>query len=82
MFAQGVRCSCGQECLLPDFRFYYDGTRVAILPLLEASFMQELNEPDQRQRFVGAVRQRLGVEHVDLVLRGEQPPEYVVEYVR
>lgn len=48
------------------FQFYYDGQKLEILPLVGDCLTEPLN--DRRNAFVSAIKQKLGIEQVELSL--------------
>jgi len=77
VYSQGG-CECG---CAPEFQFYYDEDNLAIVPCF---FALDFTEPIEQNRvtFGSAVQNRLHLDRVDLVMRGEQPPEYMAQYMR
>lgn len=77
VYSQGG-CDCG---CAPDFQFYYDGKKLAVLPcLIDLGVTEPIEQ--HRTELVEAIKKRLNLERVDLVMRGERPPEYAARYVR
>lgn len=73
-------CDCG---CAPEFQFYYDEKKLAILP---CSF--GLTPPnwdltsDNRKKLISRVRSELGIKRAYLIMRGEEPPEFLKQYLR
>lgn len=77
VFSQGG-CDCGCS---PEFQFFYDKERLGIAPCFFDTDSTDAIKQNKDQ-FLAAVRNRLGITRVDLVMRGEQPPEYMATYMR
>ena len=71
IYSQGG-CECG---CAPEFQFFYDGKNIAIFPcFLSQDFIEPIEQ--NRKEFVSSIQKRLAIPRVDLIMRGEQPPEY------
>jgi hypothetical protein len=73
-------CDCG---CAPEFQFYYDGKKLAILP---CSFvLNKLNwnlTHKNRKKLLTDVRSQLGIKRAYLIRKGEEPPEFLKQYLR
>lgn len=73
-------CDCG---CAPEFQFFYDGIKLAILPcslILNPTNWNLTNEA--RIGLLSEVRSKLDLKRVYLVRRGNVPPEFLKQYLR
>jgi hypothetical protein len=71
-YSQGG-CECG---CAPEFQFFYDNNNLGILPCFIDSDSIELIK-QHRTELKNTIKKKLGIEQVDIVIKGEKIPEYV-----